>query len=74
MSAADHRARFQAFARQFGVPEAKARQLLVDAGALPSLSAKVGAIDYAGVAATLRLEPAQPVSARAQQIYPGMEP
>lgn len=65
---------FRQFLQTYGLPETKGRQLLASVGAIASPSAPVQQVDFVQAAARLGLEPAVPVGARAQQLYPDMAP
>lgn len=65
---------FSQFVQTYGLTETRARQLLAEAGVTAGPHQMPGAFDQQAVAQRLGLKPAETVSARAQQLYPDLNP
>lgn len=63
---------FRKFAQTYGLAPERARQLLVGAGVLATLSSRPGAFDHQAVGAKLGLETKQRAEERAQAVFPTM--
>lgn len=65
---------FSQFVKTYGLTETRARQLLAEAGVTQAPHQMPGAFDVAAAGQRLGLKPAEPVGARAQQLYPDLKP